>query len=132
MPARPLALHACGQGLVNVPQDIIYMFNADRHAHHVGHDAGLDLLFGFELAVRGGCGVDDQGAGIADIGQVAHELRRFDKAHTGFQATLNAKGQEARSAGQSIDAAHLALYQIVLRMVRQAGVIDPADARIIF
>ena len=44
-------------------------------------------------------------------------------------AALHAEGEQPRGARRAADRAHLARDQRVLRMVRQARVVDPADAR---
>ena len=51
---------------------------------------GAALLRVVELAVGGRGRVDDERAGIADVGEVAHELRRLDELHAGRDATLGA------------------------------------------
>jgi hypothetical protein len=50
----------------------------DRQADHVGPGAGGDLLLGAELAVRGRGGVDDERAGVADVGDVGDQLAVVD------------------------------------------------------
>jgi two-component system, sensor histidine kinase len=86
-----------GQGLVDVPQDVVDVLQPHRHAHHVRRHAGGQLLRVVELAVRGAGRVDDQRARVADVHQVAHELRRFDELHACRHAALHAEGQQARA-----------------------------------
>ena len=47
-----------------------------------GSTPAAQLLRLVELAVRGAGRVDDQRAGVADVHQVAHELRRLDELDT--------------------------------------------------
>jgi hypothetical protein len=58
------------QALLQIGDDVGLVLDADREPHHVGAGAGRDLLRIGELAVGGGGGVDDQRAGVADIGEV--------------------------------------------------------------
>ena len=55
--------------LVKISDDVLNVFQADRQAHHVGRGASQLELVGVELAVRGGSRVDDQRAGVADVGE---------------------------------------------------------------
>ncbi len=66
-----------GQRLVNVPKDVVDVLDAHRHANHVGQHPSRALLRIVKLAVGGGGGVDDQGARVADVGQMAHETGRL-------------------------------------------------------
>ena len=34
----------CSQRLVNIPKNVVDMLNTDRHPHHIGQYAGLNLL----------------------------------------------------------------------------------------
>ena len=81
------------------------MLDANRHAHHIGQHAGGDLLLGVELPVRGRCRMDDERARVADVGQVAQELRRFNKAHTGRQAALDAEKGVPAAFTKAVNAA---------------------------
>ena len=71
------------------------MFQTHRDTNHVRPDAGGHLLLRIELAVRGAGRVADQGAGVADVDQMAHELRRFDEPDARLQPALQAEGQQA-------------------------------------
>ena len=55
-----------------------------------GNTPAASLLRFVELAVRRRGRVDDQRAGVADVREVAHELRRLDEAHAGGHAALGA------------------------------------------
>src|SRR5581483_7165753 len=67
------------QSLVEVPEDVVDVLDADRQADHVRRHPGLDLLFLGELAMGGRCRVDDQRLCVAHVGQVREELQRFDE-----------------------------------------------------
>src|SRR5262245_15241276 len=60
IPPRASGLAGFGESLVDVPEDVVERLEADRHPHHVGCDAGLDLVGFIHLAMRGRGGVDDE------------------------------------------------------------------------
>ena len=64
--------------------------------------------------------MDHQALGIADIGQVREELQRIDEAASGFQAALDAEGQNAPGAERQI-----ALRQRVIAAGGQSGIVHP-------
>ena len=82
---------------------------------------GLELL-GRELGVRGGGGVDDEGLGVAHVGQVREELHVVDDLQAGVAAALDAEDDDAAEAVLE-DAGR----GLVARVVLQAGVAHPAD-----
>ncbi len=83
-----------GEGLIEVPDDVLRVLQADGDADQVGAHAGGDELFLGELAMRRGGRVDDQGAGIADVGEMGRELQVLDErlpaARPSSAATPNA------------------------------------------
>lgn len=78
-----------------------------------------------KLAERGASGVADQSAGIADVRQVAYELRRLHELQALTEAYFDAKRQQAQGA------AHLPHLHIVLRMVGQSGLINPGHRGVV-
>jgi hypothetical protein len=93
-------------------------------AHHVGPTPRGQLLRFVQLAVRGAGRVADQRARVADVDQVAHELRAFDELHARGHARPSPERQQARGT------AHLAHQQRMLRVVGQARVVDPGHRRV--
>ncbi len=67
-PALPLFL---SERLVEVPENIFNILDADAETNKVGSHAGAELLIGRELAVRRARGMDGQAFGIAHVSQVA-------------------------------------------------------------
>ena len=59
-------------------------------------DAGRRL--GGQLAVRRRGGVQDQAAGVADIGEVREQLDVFDEPDPGLVAALDAEGEDRAGA----------------------------------
>ena len=88
------------EGLVEVVADVGYVFDAHRDADVFGADAGREL-FGFgELLVGSGGRVDDEGFGIAEVGEVAGELNVIDQSDARLFAAFDAKADDrAGSAG---------------------------------
>ena len=72
-----------------------------------------------ELAVGGRGGVDDQRAGVADVGDVAEQLAVVDQAHAHLVAALDADGEHRAQAARAV------LLQQRRAVLRQAGVGDP-------
>ena len=78
---RPLA-HAAGRLVerpVEVAADVVGVLDADGDADEVGADARADERLVVELLVRGRPGMDDERAGVADVGEVAAQLDRLDE-----------------------------------------------------
>jgi hypothetical protein len=81
-----------GESLVEIADQVFGAFEADRQADYVGAGAGsLALLVG-ELAVGCRGGVQDQAAGIADIGEVGEQPHVFDELDPRLVAALDAEG----------------------------------------
>ena len=74
-----------GQRLIEVGDDVFHIFDADRDADHIRRGACFDLLLGLELAVGGRGRVDDQRAGVAEIGHMAEDIQRIDQFDAGLR-----------------------------------------------
>jgi len=85
-------LHRLGERLVEVGDDVADALHADRQAHDIGAGAGGVLLRLGELAVRRRGRVDDQRAGVADIGEMREQLAALDNPDARFIAALDAEG----------------------------------------
>ena len=70
--------------------------------------------------------MDDQRLRVADVGEVAQELRRVDEALAGLRAALDAEVEQPRRALREI-----LLRERVILVVRQARVVHPRDARVV-
>ena len=62
------------QGLVEVPEQVCGVFQADAEADKIGGDACVELFLGRELGMGGAGGVDGQALRIANVGQVAEKF----------------------------------------------------------
>ncbi len=79
------------QRLVEVPQDIVDVFKTNAQADEIGTDPSRHLLFGGQLAVGGGSGMDSKRLRISNIGKMAEQLQTFDKLAARLGATLDSK-----------------------------------------
>lgn len=70
------------------------MLRADGEADRVGLDAGLRKLLGVHLGVGRAGGVDDEGLGVGDVGQLGEELQLVDKRPGFLRAALDFKGED--------------------------------------
>jgi hypothetical protein len=67
--SRPIRLRQ-RQRLVEIGDDVFFVFDPDRQPHNVGSGARLQLLCVAQLPVRRRGRVDDQRARVADIGKM--------------------------------------------------------------
>ncbi len=112
-----------GQRLVQIPQDIVDIFQTDAQTDKVGSDAGGEHLVFVELAVRGGDRVDGQALGVAYIGKMAQELEVVDKLFAGLDSSFDAKTEDGAVAlGQ------IFLGPFVVGVVLEARVHHPTDS----
>ncbi len=92
----PIA-HGCHshiQRLVEIPKNVVDVFEANAEAHEIIRHAGADLLVGRELRMRGAGWVNCQRLGIADVGHMAEHLQVVDELSTCFTPTLNAEANQ--------------------------------------
>src|SRR5262245_12258319 len=86
------------QALLEVGDDVVLVLDADRQPHHVRTGAGHDLLLVGELAVRGRGRMDDERAGVADIGEVREQPHIRDELYAGVVAALEPEGKDRARA----------------------------------
>ena len=92
---------------------------------HLRLDAGLALLLGRHLPVRGRGRMAGQRLGVAHIDQPLDQLERVVETLAGLEPALDAESQQRAGA-----AAEIFLRQRVIGVVGKARVIDPGDAGI--
>ena len=81
-----------------VRDQVVDRFNTDGQPHQLGPHAGGTLLKLGQLRMRGGRGVDDQAADVADVGQVAEQLDRLHKGAASFRTPGDPKGHDRPEA----------------------------------
>src|SRR6266404_5690781 len=84
--------------LVDVPENVVDVLDADGQPDHVGPDPCLDLFFVRQLTMSSGSGMDHQRLGVADVGKMRAELKRLDELHPGLHAALDAEGHDRSGA----------------------------------
>ena len=94
------------------------MFGAYGQTDGVGADALIRQLFGTELGVGGGGGVDDQTLHVGHIGQQGENLQAVDEPVSLSLAAPDLKGEDGRAPVGKIP-----LVQCVVRVVRQRGMV---------
>ncbi len=112
------------QRLLQVGDDVRHILQPDREPHHVRPGAGERLLLVGELAVRGRCRVDDQRAGVADIGEVGEQLDVRHHRDAGLVAAGETEGEDAAGALRRI-----ALGEVVVAVAGKARIAHPVHLR---
>ena len=109
-------------GLIEIRDDVLRVFYANRYTNIFRCHARGHLLLGSELRVRCRGGVDHKGLRVANVREMAGELHVLDETLARFFAAANAKAQDgARSVRQNL------LRGLVMRMARKPWVVDPLD-----
>ena len=120
----PLFLR-CLKCLIQIGLDILDVFQTDADADVVvGYAGGLEFL-GRLLAVGSAGRMDDQGFGVADIGQMRGQFDRLDKFPRGRVAAFHAESQNRAAAAGQVFFRHF-----MIRMRGQARIVDPSDQRV--
>ena len=122
---RRCRLHCRVQGLIEVGQDVVYMFNPNAQADHFRQNTGASLLLGRHLPVCRRSRVAGQRLGVAQVHQPGNELERIVEADGGCVAPLDAQCQQRAALP-----AQVLLRQCMVRTVGKAGVLDPGHARV--
>ena len=116
--------HRLPKRVVQIPDEIVGIFQADGKPDAFGRDARFAELFVVELRVRRRCGMNDQALHIAHICKVAPQLERVDKAAPRIAPAANAERKDGTRAARKI-----VFCEFVLRMRGKAGVADPFHFR---
>src|SRR5262249_33159914 len=82
------------QRLVEVANQVVGGFKADREADHIWARARRQALLVAQLAMRRPGGMQDQAAGVADIGEMRKQLHALDQFDPGLVAALDAKRKD--------------------------------------
>mmetsp|Transcript_50381 Transcript_50381/g.156172 ORF Transcript_50381/g.156172 Transcript_50381/m.156172 type:complete len:345 (+) Transcript_50381:54-1088(+) len=111
------------QGKIQICDEVLRRLEPDRKPDHVvAGPGGRPLLVG-QLPVRSRGRVQDQGAGVADVGEVAEQLHLLDDPHARLVAALDSKGEHC-PAGST---AQILLGQGGILGACQSRVGDPSN-----
>jgi hypothetical protein len=103
------------------------MLQSQTHADHVRGDAAADFLLVRDLLVGGTPGVDDEGLGVANVGEVEAELEVVEDGLDLVDVAGDAEGEDcAWPLGQDL----LGAFLVPVR--GQARVVDPDHALVGF
>ncbi len=92
------AAHRGAQRVIEIPGEILDVFETDREAHRLGLDARLAQLVVGELRVRRRSRMDDQALGVADVGEMTPQLQRVDETTPGFAAAAQTEREDRAHA----------------------------------
>ena len=113
-----------GEGLVQVGEDVVDVFRADRQAYCALVDA-LVFQFGFrKLGMRRCGGVDDQRLDVGYVGQQREDLQGVDEPEGFLLAALDLEGEDGAAAVREV----LQVGRVV-RVVRQGGASSTSTTR---
>ena len=111
------------QRLIQIPDQIFHIFQANREPDQLGRDAGGGLLGRAELLVRGRRRMDHQAARVAHVCQMRKDFQLVDEPLARFVAALHAERKNgARAFGRVF------LGQRVVGARGQRRILDPLDA----
>src|SRR5262249_34587906 len=106
--------------LVEIADQVLRRFEADRQADDVRTGAGCLALIVRALAVGRRGGVQDQAARVADIGEMREQLHAFDKPDAGLVAALDPKREDRAGALRQVFAG-----EVMKRVVLEPGIRNP-------
>ena len=109
-----------------IGDDVVDVLDANAQANHFGRDAGFQLLFRRQLAMRGGRGMAGQGFGVAHIDHALEQRERIEALHALLEAALQAEGEQGTGALAEIPVSHG-----IERAIGKSRVIHPGHAGVI-
>ncbi|MPN37624.1 hypothetical protein SDC9_185144 [bioreactor metagenome] len=83
------------QGLVQIGDDITDILDPHRKPDQFGQHPRFDLLLLGQLAVGGAGGMQDAGAGVAQMNDQRNQLEVFYDLPTGLGSSFDAEGEYA-------------------------------------
>ena len=111
-----------GEGLLQIPNDVLGVLGTDGKTDRGGRDVLLGKLLGRELGVRGGSRVHDERLDVGHVGEQREHLQVIDELPSGLLATLNLKGKDRGTA-----VGEVLLVELVIGVLRQARVVHLGD-----
>ena len=106
-----------GEGLLQVPNDILGVLGTDGKTDRGGRDVLLGELLGRQLGVRGGSRVHDERLDVGHVGEQREHLQMIDELPSCLLATLNLKGKDRGTA-----VGEVLLIELMIGVLRQARV----------
>src|SRR5947209_20102495 len=113
--------------LVKIIDQVVNAFQAHRETDEIRRRARLLLLLRRQLGVCGAGRVDDEGLGIAHVGQVREEFDVPDQLYARFQSALDAEANNGPIAVQVVPSRCFVLW-----MTREARIAHPIDGGVAF
>ena len=107
-----------GEGLLQIPNDVLGVLGTDRKSNRGGRDVLLGELLGRELRVRGSSRVHDERLDVGHVGEQREHLQMIDELPCSLLATLNLKGEDRGTA-----VGEVLLIELVIGVLRQARVV---------
>ena len=92
---RPEDFSDLFQSLLDVVEDVVNIFNADREANEVGWHSGSLKLGVAHLPVGVAGGMKHAGAGIGDVGYDVNEFERVHEADGCVAVAFQSEGHDA-------------------------------------
>jgi hypothetical protein len=108
--------------LREIGNDVVNMLNPHRNPHDIRPCPGGQQFRFVQLAMRGRCGVDDEGPRVADIGEVTEQLYRRYEFHSRLKSALHAKGEHRAAV-----AAQILLGKAMIGIIGKARIANPGD-----
>src|SRR5690606_6882972 len=105
-----------------VCDDVVDVLDANGQTYQSRRYTGGELLLRGELGVGGGCGVNDEAANVADVGDVAEQSDTVDQRTASVDPALELEGQHPADPLGSVD-----VSGGVPRARRETGVVHRGD-----
>ena len=80
--------------MLDIGNDIFYVFDTDREADQVWRDAGLDQLLIRKLAMRMARGMKNASTGIGDVCDDSRQLQVIHETDSDITSALQAKRED--------------------------------------
>ena len=115
-----------GEGLLQIPNDVLGVLGTDGKTDRGGRDVLLGELLGRELGVRSGSRVHDERLDIGHIGEQREHLQMIDELPSCLLAALDLEREDRGAA-----VGEVLLIQGVVGVIRQRRMVDLLDLRMV-
>lgn len=107
-----------GEGLLQIPNDILGVLGTNRKSNRGGRNVLLGELLGRKLGVRGGSRVHDERLDVGHVGEQREDLQVVDELPSCLLATLDLEGEDRGTATGEV-----LLVQLMVGVLGQARVV---------